>query len=56
MFKDLKRSGETFFVVDCPFERLNEVLVQLQQCGLLVEPYCFFFTNLVSRLAEAAGV
>ncbi|XP_034246071.1 glutamate receptor ionotropic, kainate 2-like [Thrips palmi] len=46
MFKDLKRSGETFFLVDCPFERLNEVLVQLQQCGLLVDPYCFFFTNL----------
>ncbi|KAK3909445.1 Glutamate receptor ionotropic, kainate 2 [Frankliniella fusca] len=46
MFKTLKQSTETFFVVDCPVERLYEVLAQLQQCGLLVHPYSFFFTSL----------
>lgn len=42
----LKKSGETYYVIDCSLETLEDVLLQAQQVGLMTEGYSYLITNL----------
>ncbi|XP_018563905.1 glutamate receptor ionotropic, kainate 2-like [Anoplophora glabripennis] len=46
VLKDVKLSGQKYFVVDCEIEHLKEVLLQFQQVGLMNQDYHYFITNL----------
>lgn len=43
---NVKKSGETFFVLDCSIEILSEVLNQALQVGLMTDIYNYIITNL----------
>ncbi|KAJ8921823.1 hypothetical protein NQ315_008455 [Exocentrus adspersus] len=44
--KEVKATGQTYFVVDCEIEHLEDVLLQFQQVGLMTDEYHYFITNL----------
>lgn len=44
--RNLRESGQTHFVIDCPIRYLRELLSQIQQVGMLTRNYHFFLTNL----------
>lgn len=44
--KDIKKSGETNFILDLNLKVLEEFLIQAQQVGLMTEKYAYFITNL----------
>lgn len=46
VLKELKKSGASYFIVDCSIDILKDVLIQIQQIGLMNEKYSFFVINL----------
>nr|UTN00859.1 ionotropic receptor [Semanotus bifasciatus] len=46
ILKDVKTTGEKYFVVDCQTENLVKVLQHFQQVGLMTDQYSYFITNL----------
>ncbi|CAH0558938.1 unnamed protein product [Brassicogethes aeneus] len=46
ILKEVKSSGQTYFLIDCRIEHLPEVLLQMQQVGLMTGDYKLFITNL----------
>lgn len=44
--RSLRESGQTNFVIDCPIRHLKELLVQIQQVGMMTQNYQYFLTNL----------
>lgn len=44
--KKLRKSGQTHFVIDCPIRHLRELLLQIQQSGMMTQDYNYFVTNL----------
>ncbi|KAJ8944593.1 hypothetical protein NQ318_006007 [Aromia moschata] len=50
--KQIKTTGEKFFVIDCQIQNLMEVLLQFQQVGLMSDQYNYFITNLDTHTQE----
>ena len=48
MLKAIRRTGETRIVLDCAFEKIEEVLKQADSVGLISDYYNYFITSLVS--------
>lgn len=46
VLKNLRESGQTNFVIDCPIRHLRELLLQIQQAGMMTKNYNYFITNL----------
>lgn len=46
MFYDVKKSGDTRFIIDCSTEILFDVLIQAQQVGLMSDDHSYIITNL----------
>lgn len=44
--KEVWRSGQTNFILDCSTENLNDILQQAQQVGLLTNQYNYIILNL----------
>ncbi|XP_018324825.1 glutamate receptor ionotropic, kainate 2-like [Agrilus planipennis] len=44
--KEVLKSGQTHFIIDCSIDNLNEVLIQAQQVGLISSRFNFIITNL----------
>lgn len=44
--RSLRESGQTNFVIDCPIQHLKELLMQIQQVGMMTQNYNYFLTNL----------
>jgi ionotropic glutamate receptor len=51
MFKTIFKSGEKKIVLDCSFEKIERVMLQAKEIGLITEYYSYFITSLdVERL------
>ena len=48
MFKAIRRTGETRIILDCPFDKIENVLRQADSVGLITDYYNYFITSLVS--------
>ena len=46
VLNQVKTSKETYFILDCSIENLNEILTQIQQVGLMSHYHNFIITNL----------
>ncbi|XP_077295106.1 glutamate receptor ionotropic, kainate 2-like isoform X2 [Arctopsyche grandis] len=46
VFYDVKKSGDTRFIIDCSTEILYDVLIQAQQVGLMSDDHSYLITNL----------
>lgn len=54
MLKELKKSGETRIVLDCEFDKVQEILRQADEIGLVNDYFAYLITNLdVERLELA---
>ena len=54
LLKELKKSGETRIVLDCDFEKVQDILRQADEIGLVNDYYAYLITNLdVERLELA---
>ncbi|KAJ8939711.1 hypothetical protein NQ318_009811 [Aromia moschata] len=49
---EIKLTGETRFVLACSVEILKEVLIQLQQVGMMTNRYSYIITNLDMQTVE----
>lgn len=47
ILQKIKHSGEKFIVLDCPIEKLYDVLIQAQQVGLMGSDYNYIITSMV---------
>ena len=50
MLKEIKKSPDTNIVLDCAFEKIENVLRQADEIGLVNDYYSYFITSLVSSL------
>ena len=51
LLKEIKKSQETRIVIDCDFEKIDRILLQAQEIGLVDEYHAYLITNLdVERL------
>lgn len=45
MLTEVKKSGETHFVLECSVESLDEIMKQAQQVGLMSDEHNYIITN-----------
>ena len=48
LLKEIKKSQETRIVIDCDFEKIDRILLQAQEIGLVDEYHAYLITNLGS--------
>ena len=49
LLKDIKKSGEVHIVLDCSTEKIQSVLKQAQQVGMMTAYHNYLITSLVSQ-------
>ncbi|KAG5882514.1 hypothetical protein JTB14_033315 [Gonioctena quinquepunctata] len=52
ILQEVFKSGQRNFVLDCPFQNLEELLAQIQQVGMLTTDFNFFVTNLDAHTVD----
>lgn len=54
LLKQIKRSAETRIVVDCSFDKIEEILRQASETEIISDYHNFLFTSLVSLTVSCA--
>ena len=49
MFKEVKKSTETRIILDCAFDKIESVLRQADEIGMITDYHAYMITSLVSK-------
>ena len=48
MLKEVKKSAETRIILDCSFDKIESVLRQADEIGMITDYHAYMITSLVS--------